>query len=153
MKDLIIKNIKSIEPIAIKNFEGKNSFFAKPVIPWEDVSGCSAAFIEVPVGKCSYVNHWHNISEEIFYIISGKGRLRTFYGEKDVEAGDMICFPAGEKGVHAIANASDTEILVYIDFASNPKTDIAIEPDTNQVAIYGEYIPTMTLDMPSKNQL
>ncbi|MCL2353103.1 MAG: cupin domain-containing protein [Defluviitaleaceae bacterium] len=150
MKDLIIKNINDIEPITITNYEGKNSFMAKPVIPWEDVSTCSAAFIEVPVGKCSYVNHWHNISEEVFYIISGKGKLRTFYGEKDVKAGDMICFPTGEKGVHHIANACDVEPLIYIDFATNPKVDIAIEPDTNQVAIYGTDIPTMTLDIPNK---
>ena len=152
MKDLIIKNLGDIKPITINNYGGKNSFIAKPVIPWEDVSTCSAAFIEVPVGQCSYVNHWHNISEEIFYIISGKGKLRTFYGEKDVKAGDMICFPTGEKGVHAIANASDTESLVYIDFASNPKTDIAIEPDTNQVAVYGEHISTMTLDIPKQKK-
>jgi len=150
MKDLIIKNLHNIKPITITNNEGKNTFTAKPIIPWDDVSTCSAAFIEVPVGKSSYVNHWHNISEEIFYIISGKGKLRTFYGEKDVKAGDVICFPVGEKGVHAISNASDTEPLVYIDFASNPKTDIAIEPDTNQVAVYGEHIPTMTLDMPKQ---
>ncbi|MCL2839701.1 MAG: cupin domain-containing protein [Defluviitaleaceae bacterium] len=150
MKDLIIKNISDIEPMTYKNYEGKNHFLAKPVIPWDDVDSCSAAFIEVPVGQCSYVNHWHVQSEEVFYIISGKGKLRTFYGEKDVKAGDMLCFPTGEKGVHHIANASDTEPLIYIDFASKPKVDIAIEPDTNQVAIYGQHIPTYTLDLPKK---
>ena len=152
MKDLIIKNINDIESISITNYDGNNDFKAKPIIPWEDVSSCSAAFIEIPVGKCSYVNHWHNISEEVFYIISGVGKLRTFYGEKDVKAGDVLCFPVGEKGVHHIANTSETESLVYIDFATSPKTDIAIEPDTNEVAVYGEHIPTMTLKMPNNNK-
>ncbi|MCL2573941.1 MAG: cupin domain-containing protein [Defluviitaleaceae bacterium] len=147
MKDLIIKNINDIEARPV-NFGGNMDFMAKAVIPWEDVSTCSAAFVEIPTGKSSYPYHWHSIAEEVFYIISGEGKLRTFYGEKDVKAGDMICFPTGEKGVHAIANASDTEPLVYIDFATNPKTDIAMEPDTNQVMIYGEHIKDMTLDMP-----
>ena len=150
MKDLIIKNINDIKPITIENYDGKNAFMAKPVIPWEDVSSCSVAFIEVPVGKCSYINHWHNIAEEVFYIISGQGKLRTYCGEKDVKAGDMLCFPAGVKGVHAISNSSATEPLIYIDFAANPKTDIAIAPDTNQAWIYGDHIPSMTLDMPQK---
>jgi len=149
MKALIIKNISDIEAISVK-FDEKMDFAAKPVIPWEDVQGCSAAFIKVPVGNSSYPYHWHGIAEEVFYIISGKGKLRTFYGEKDVQAGDMICFPSGEKGVHAIENTSDIESLVYIDFATNPKNDVAIEPDTNQVKVYGEHIPDMTLDVPKK---
>ncbi|MCL2575332.1 MAG: cupin domain-containing protein [Defluviitaleaceae bacterium] len=149
MENFIMKNISDIETRKV-SFGGKMDFLAKPVIPWDDVSTCSASFVEVPVGKSSYPYHWHSIAEEIFYIISGKGRLRTFYGEKDVKAGDMICFPTGEKGVHAIENASDDEPLVYIDFATNPKTDIAVEPDTNQVMIYGKHIPDLTLDLPKK---
>ena len=149
MKELIFKNINDIKASPV-NFGGDMDFMAKPIIPWDEVSSCSAAVIEVPVGKSSYPYHWHNIAEEVFYIISGEGKLRTHEGEKNVKAGDMICFPVGEKGVHAISNSSETQTLVYIDFASNPKTDIAIEPDTNQVMVYGELIPDMTLDMPKK---
>jgi len=148
MKDLIIGSVDNIETVVIENNMGKNHFFAKPVIPWEHVDECSAAIIEVPVGKYSYSYHWHERSEEVFYIVSGIGKLRCFYGEKDVKAGDMLCFPAGEKGAHSLANASDTELLVYIDFATNPRTDIAILPDTNQVMIYGKHVQSTMLDMP-----
>jgi mannose-6-phosphate isomerase-like protein (cupin superfamily) len=150
-KDLIIKNIANIKAVVKGNFDDADSnFLEKPVVCGKDIDTCAVNFVEVPVGKCSYVYHWHERSEEVFYIISGSGRLRTFYGEKEVKTGDIICFPTGEKGVHAIANASDTESLVYIDFATKPKTDICIEPDTNQVYIYGAHIPPMTLDLPKK---
>jgi len=148
-KNLIIKNIADIEAVTKGNFCANSSFSEKPVIHGKDVDTCAAAFIEVPVGKCSYSYHWHERSEEVFYIISGKGKLRTFHGEKDVKAGDMVCFPTGEKGVHLITNASNTESLVYIDFATKPKTDICIEPDTNQVYIFGEHVTPMTLDLPT----
>lgn len=148
MKELIIKNLHDIPANFVDR--GENNFYTKAVIPWEDVDTCSAAFVEVPVGMHAYSYHWHEVAEEIFYIISGKGRLRCHEGEKDVKAGDMLCFPTGEKGAHVLANASDTEKLVYIDFAANPKKDICILPDTNKAVIIGEHVPFVFLDMPKK---
>ncbi|MCL2752514.1 MAG: cupin domain-containing protein [Defluviitaleaceae bacterium] len=149
MKNLIATNINEIEAMSVKNSNGE-TFYAKPVIPWEDASTCSAAFIEIPVGKSSYSHHWHERSEEIFYIINGEGKLRTFHGDKNVKAGDIICFPSGEKGVHSITNTSSENPLIYIDFATKPKTDIAILPDTNQAMIYGNHVSETILDMPKK---
>ena len=149
-KDLIIENIANIKAVTKGNYSENSNFLEKPVIYGKNINTCAVAFIEVPVGKCSYSYHWHERSEEVFYIISGKGKLRTFYGEREVKSGDMICFPTGEKGVHSITNASDTEPLVYIDFATKPKADICIEPDTNQVYIFGEHVSPITLNLPEK---
>jgi len=149
MKDLIVKNINEIEPIKVKGNGGKSEFFAKPVVPYEDIASCSCAVIEVSVGQQSYSHHWHERTEEIFYIISGVGKLRHYDGERQVRAGDVLCFPTGEKGVHSIANASDSEPLIYLDIATNrPKVDIAMLPDTNQVIFYGEHVKETILDMP-----
>ena len=52
-------------------------------------------------------------------------------GEKLLKAGDIICFPANEKGSHVIANASKTEKLVYIDFGTANRPDIVHFTGTN----------------------
>lgn len=102
MKDLIIKNLNDIKA-NVSERDG-NSFAIKPVVAGEDVDSCAAAFIEVPVGNYAFGYHFHDQSEEIFYVVSGTGKLRCAYGEKDVKAGDMLCFPTGEKGAHVLSN-------------------------------------------------
>ena len=37
-------------------------------------------------------------------IVSGEDRLRRANGERNGRAGDMLCFPPGGKGVHALFN-------------------------------------------------
>jgi uncharacterized cupin superfamily protein len=148
MKDLIIKNINDIEAnISERN---GNTFFIKPVVAGEDVDTCSAAFIEVPVGKYAFGYHYHDQSEEIFYIVSGTGKSRCAYGEKDVKAGDMLCFPTGEKGAHVLSNTSETEPLVFIDFdVKASKTDIVTFPDMGKMMVSGTHIKAM-VDIPEK---
>lgn len=148
MKDLIIKNVNDIEAKVVER--NGNTFSIKPVVAGEDVDTCSAAFIEVPVGKYAFGYHYHDQSEEIFYIVSGTGKLRSAYGEKDVKAGDMLCFPTGEKGAHVLANASETEPLVFIDFdVKSSKADIVTLPDIGKMMISGTHINTI-VDIPEK---
>jgi uncharacterized cupin superfamily protein len=136
MKDLIIKNVADIEG-QVREREG-NTFIVKPVVAGEDVDTCSAAFVEIPVGCHAFGYHFHDTSEEIFYVVSGTGVLRSFYGEKDVKAGDMLCFPTGEKGAHVLRNSSETEPLVFIDFdVKAHKFDIVTSPDTGTVRVSG----------------
>ena len=149
MKDLIIKNLGDIE--AKENERNGNSFFIKPVISGDDVDTCSAAFVEIPVGKYAFGYHYHDQSEEIFYIVSGTGKLRCADGEKDVNAGDMLCFPTGERGAHVLSNTSETETLVFIDFdVKASKTDIVTFPDMGKMMIAGAHIKAM-VDIPEKN--
>jgi uncharacterized cupin superfamily protein len=148
MKDLIIKNINDIEAKASER--NGNTFSIKPVVAGEDVDTCAAAFIEVPIGKYAFGYHYHDQSEEIFYIVSGTGKLRCTYGEKDVKAGDMLCFPTGEKGAHVLSNTSETEPLVFIDFdVKASKTDIVTFPDMGKMMISGTHVKTM-VDIPEK---
>ncbi|MCL1913728.1 MAG: cupin domain-containing protein [Eubacteriaceae bacterium] len=146
MKDLIIKNIADIEAV-VRERDG-NTFMIKPVVAGEDIDTVSAAFIEVPVGCYAFGYHFHDQSEEIFYVVSGTGKLRCFYGEKDVKGGDMLCFPTGEKGSHVLSNTSETEPLIFIDFdVKDSKTDIVTFPDTNTMMVRGIHVQG-TFDVP-----
>ncbi|MCL2490861.1 MAG: cupin domain-containing protein [Propionibacteriaceae bacterium] len=146
MKDLIIKNRDDIDA----NEAGRdgNVFYIKPVVAGADIDTCSAAFIEVPVGNFAFGYHFHDQSEEIFYIVSGTGKLRGADGETPVKAGDMLCFPTGEKGAHVVSNTSDTEPLVFIDFdVKASPVDIVTFPDTGKMMVRGAHVNAM-VDVP-----
>ena len=146
MKDLIVKNCADIE--AKESGRDGNVFYIKPVVAGEDIDTCSAAFIEVPVGNYAFGFHFHDQSEEIFYIVSGTGKLRCADGDKPVKAGDMLCFPTGEKGSHMVSNASDTEPLVFIDFDVKASlVDIVTFPDMGKMMVHGAHVNAM-VDIP-----
>lgn len=100
--------------------------------------GCVASIYEIPPGKSAYPYHFHVKNEEVFYIISGKGRLKTPAGEKAVAAGDLLFFPANENGAHKLTNTSESELLVYLDFSTAHDVDVALYPDSGKIAVWGK---------------
>jgi uncharacterized cupin superfamily protein len=91
-----------------------------------------ASVYELAPGKSAYPYHWHTAREEVFYILSGKGLLRTAEGEKNVGAGDLIHFPAGKEGAHRLINTFH-EPLRYLDIDAMVDGDVAVYPDSNKV--------------------
>jgi len=147
MKDLIIKNVDEVQAIAQETSDTK--FYVKPIIIGKDIDTCAANFMEIPPGKYAWPYHYHDQSEEIFYIISGQGKLRSFYGEKDIKAGDVLCFPTGEKGGHLLYNTSESTPLVYIDFeVKASKTDIVTMPDEGKFELIGNHLDWTSVEMP-----
>ncbi len=150
MTELIIKNLNEMES-AVQERDG-NTFSIKKVVGGEPTDTCAIAFIEVPVGNYAFGYHYHDQSEEAFYIVSGQGILRCSEGEKTVRAGDMLCFPTGEKGAHVLSNSSDTEPLVFIDFdVRASKTDIVTFPDIGKMMVRGVNV-SFTTEIPAETK-
>jgi uncharacterized cupin superfamily protein len=137
MKELTVKNRNTVTG-ETRNRDG-NQFTIKPVIGSDETDKCRVNFIEVEPGNYAFGYHYHEMSEEVFYIISGIGIVRTPDGDITVKAGDAITFPTGNKGAHVIRNGSDTEKLVYIDFDTVNIPDIVHFPDTKQIMVVGPY--------------
>ena len=93
---------------------------------------------EIPPKKSAFPYHYHHKNEETFFILSGKGILRTPEGEREVKAGDLLFFPATPEGAHKLTNSSDTELLVYIDFDTCHEIDVTVYPDSDKIAIWGK---------------
>jgi uncharacterized cupin superfamily protein len=136
MKEIVIKNFSQTE--GQKNGQNGNEFTVKSIIPQDQVSKCSANFVEVLPGNYAYGYHYHESNEEVFYIISGTGIIRTPNGEITVNAGDAITFPAGPEGAHVISNDSKTEKLVYIDFGAVTVPEIVHLPDFSKIMVIGK---------------
>lgn len=136
MKEISVKNYNQIE--GQKNTQNGNEFTVKPVTSREQVRKCNVNFVEVEPGNYAYGYHYHEMNEEVFYIISGTGIVRTPQGGITVNAGDAITFPTGPEGAHVIQNGSETEKLVYIDFGTHAEAEIVHLPDFGKIMVIGK---------------
>lgn len=131
MNEFQVKNINNIEPKTTER-DG-NVYHVKSMFDTDLLKKCTADFVEVEPGSTAYGYHYHESIEEIFYIISGEGSVRTINGEIPVRAGDTLSFPTGKGGAHVIRNTSSTDKLVYIDFGTRSECEIVHLPDSNQI--------------------
>ena len=91
---------------------------------------------EISPGKANWPLHYHTCNEEIFYILNGYGEVITEGEVLKVKQGDMLRFPAGEKGVHQLKNTSDSETLKYIDIGTANLPDVVFMPADKKVELF-----------------
>lgn len=135
MSDVIFARIDEDRPRHKCEHPGYE-YYKREVVKGEQGHQCSVCITEIPPGKSAYPYHYHARNEETFYIVKGVGTLRTPTGERTVGEGDLIFFPASEKGAHKLTNASDTEPLVYLDIDTYNCPDVAFYPDSSKMGVY-----------------
>lgn len=133
------KHVSSCDlPEKIKDYTESYSFIRKDFIPRGYAEHCMVSVYEIPPLKSAYPYHHHLKNEEVFYIISGEGVLKTPDGERSVKSGDFLYFPANPEGAHKLTNTSPAEKLVYIDFDVIHDLDVAVYPDSNKIGVWGK---------------
>ena len=137
MDKVLITNADKLT-VKHQNVHEDYEYYKKTVLSGNNGNKCNVSVYEVPPGKSAYPYHYHYQSEEVFYIISGVGLLRTPDGEITVNAGDILAFPACESGAHKLTNSSETEMLVYIDFGTYHSPEVSFMPDSNKTILYGK---------------
>lgn len=128
-----------IEDLDVKHVHGHEGYeyYRRKFVPRGGSESTVVSIYEIPPLKSAYPYHYHRKDEETFYIISGKGTLKTPDGERPVSAGDLLFFPAGAAGAHKLTNCSKTENLVYIDFDVVHDLDVAVYPDSGKIGVWG----------------
>ena len=124
-------------PVSHKCEHDDYEYYRKKFIPFGGAKNSLVSVYEIPPHKSAYPYHFHHNNEEIFYILSGEGVLRTPDGERKVSAGELLFFPTGPAGAHKLTNCSETENLVYIDFDVVHDVDITIYPDSDKIGVWG----------------
>lgn len=71
--------------------------------------------------------HWHEKTDELYYILKGQGLMRVGKEEKQVEKGDLVIISRGE--VHMIEKISEKslEILAITSPKYNPEDEIEVK--------------------------
>lgn len=77
--------------------------------------------------------HYHVANEELLIVLSGRPRLRSADGWQTLQEGDVVAFPRGDRGLHALRNETDSSILFLVASEMNGP-DICIDPDA-QLAV------------------
>jgi uncharacterized cupin superfamily protein len=94
-----------------------------------------ASLYELPPGQSICPYHYEWSEEEWLIVISGRPTLRTPDGEEELEAGDVVCFPAGPASAHKVSNASVEPARVLM-FSEVKHPAITIYPDSDKVGVH-----------------
>jgi uncharacterized cupin superfamily protein len=84
-----------------------------------------------PGGRVSPL-HIHHGNEEMLIVLSGRPTLRTVEGERDLEPGEVVAFPAGRRGAHQVLNRSDEPARVLIA-STMLYPEVVEHPDSSKV--------------------
>jgi uncharacterized cupin superfamily protein len=76
--------------------------------------------------------HFHHGSEELLLVLRGRPTLRTLTGERQLEEGAAVHFPAGPAGAHEIRNDTD-EPVRYVVAGTRPSPEVVEYPDLGQL--------------------
>ena len=127
--------------------------FAVESVPWEQWShgtrfgsrfraltdrggGCHVGVVieELPPGKQSCPGHYHMLEEEHLLVLAGRATLRLGEQTHEIEAGDYVCFPAGQKVGHCLINQG-TEPCRFLIIGERNPNDVIVYPDSGKVKV------------------
>lgn len=93
------------------------------------------------------IYHFHRGNEEWALVLSGTVTLRTPAGERERRAGDVVAFPRGADGAHALGNRS-TEVCRVAVLSSMREPDVIEYPDAGVIGAIAGEAPTAGRDAP-----
>lgn len=92
---------------------------------------------ELEPGQASWPYHFELAEEELLFVIAGELTLRTPDGERTLRVGDLVVFPPGATGAHAVRN-DGSEIARYaMPSSRSPHGHATVYPDSETFQIYG----------------
>ena len=96
-----------------------------------------ATLYELAPGESTWPYHLHHANEEWLVVVAGGPTLRSPEGERQLRAGDTVCFPRGPAGAHALTNRSESTARVLL-LSTWIAPEVCEYPDTGKVGAWGE---------------
>jgi uncharacterized cupin superfamily protein len=90
---------------------------------------------EVPPGQAAYPYHAHLTEEELVIVLEGTPSLRTHDGWRELEQGEVVSFPRGERGAHQIVNRTQ-ESVRFLAFSPSGEPDVVLQPDSGKIGAF-----------------
>ena len=76
--------------------------------------------------------HFHHGSEELMVVLRGHPTLRAAEGTRRLDEGEVVHFPTGPDGVHAVSNETD-EPVRYLMVSTLQSPEVVEYPDLKQI--------------------
>jgi uncharacterized cupin superfamily protein len=102
-----------------------------PLIGGETMAG---GYYVVPPGQANCPYHYES-DEEWLLVLEGRLTVRHPEGEDELEAGDLVCFPAGPEGAHKLTNNGDLPARMLIVSTANLPA-VAVYPDSDKIGVW-----------------
>lgn len=88
-------------------------------------------------GEKTYPYHYELAEEEWLLVVAGAPTLREPEGERKLDVGDVVCFPAGPEGAHQVCNDTGDPVRVAIFSTRAEHTTGTVYPDSEKVQFRG----------------
>lgn len=89
---------------------------------------------ELPPGKQSAPAHYHIFEEEHVYVLEGALTVRIGAERYRMQAGDYVCFPAGQRAGHCLVNEGGAPCRYVMVGERNPN-EVAVYTNSNKVLV------------------
>jgi uncharacterized cupin superfamily protein len=94
----------------------------------------AGGYYVVPPGQANCPYHYES-DEEWLLVFEGRLTVRHPEGEDELEAGDLVCFPAGPDGAHKLMNNGDVPVRMLIVSTANLPA-VAVYPDSDKIGVW-----------------
>jgi uncharacterized cupin superfamily protein len=90
-----------------------------------------ASVYELPDGQGSFPYHYHHGVEEWLYVVAGAPTLRDPAGERVLAPGELVCFPSGPDGAHAVRGPG--RVVMFSGVAAVDVAALSVYPDSDKL--------------------
>lgn len=97
------------------------------------LTGLGASIYELTEGQWTFPYHYHHGVEEWLYVVTGAPTLRDPAGERALSPGDLVCFPSGPDGAHAVRGPG--RVVMFSGVASDSAASVSVYPDSGKVGV------------------
>jgi uncharacterized cupin superfamily protein len=90
-----------------------------------------ASVYELPADQWTSPYHYHHGVEEWLYVAAGAPTLRDPAAERVLAPGDLVCFPSGPDGAHAVRGPGRVVMFSAGGFGAS----ISVYPDSDKLGV------------------
>jgi uncharacterized cupin superfamily protein len=131
-------NLRNCELDAVDGAPAGRTFRARSLSNATGAKATGCGVYELDPGQASWPYHFELAEEEWLFVVFGEVSVRTPDGERRLRAGDVVCFPVGAAGAHAVSNPSNDVARFAIISAGYLKGGGAVYPDEGKFLLYTE---------------
>jgi uncharacterized cupin superfamily protein len=105
-------------------------------------AGCSAKLTgfgvyQLEPGESTWPYHFELTEEEWLIVVEGELTVRSPEGERTLRAGDVVCFPPGAEGAHAVRNDGKGTARFAMPSSDPGEGGGTVYPDTGIFKLFG----------------
>jgi uncharacterized cupin superfamily protein len=98
-------------------------------------SQLGTSLYELPPGQSICPYHYEYGEEEWLLVLEGRPTLRHPDGQDVLELWDVVCFPPGPEGAHAVRNDTGDRVRVLM-YSTVTHPAATVYPDSDKIAVW-----------------